>query len=216
MNTIKKILLHSAAVFCCLLLTGCNEYQPGKLRGTVYRNKDAGFRLETPEEFTVLEPEHYDELSAYTALKQQAEERNVTDVFVCEYAAKAADCEVVICSEPNTQNDTEPAFLNRICNRLRDEETEFEVRELDIVQCGDAEFKSAFIAAHAQGLSDAHAHSHGDSEAEQSEAHEDDVNRTHFRLYVKAADDGFVYMLISYPAGEAGETQRKMLLDSIR
>lgn len=212
MNTIKQWLLRTAAASCCLLLTGCNEYQPGKLRGTVYRNSDAGFHLETPEQFTVINSDSYDDLTAYTALKQQAEERSVTDVFVCEYAAKASDCEVVICSEPNTQNDTEAAFLNRICNRLRDEETDFEVRELDIVSCGNVEFKSAFIAAHAQGLPDAHTHSH----SEQPDTSTEDVNRTHYRLYVRAADNSFVYMLLSYPAGEAGESQRKMLLDSIR
>ena len=197
----------TAAVCCCLLLTGCG-YHAGKTKDNVYRNRAAGFYLETPEAFTVIGADDYNSLSFYAAANRQAEERDAAENFVCEYAAKASDCEVLICSEPNPGTDTPEAFLNRICNRLRNEETGFEVRSIEQITCGKTEFKSAHIAAHAES---AHHHHHSQSEETESEAED----TTQIRVYVTGAKDSFVYLFLTYPAGETGETQKQMLLDSI-
>lgn len=190
----------------CLLLTGCG-YHVGKTKHNVYRNRAAGFRLETPDAFTVIGAENYNSLSFYDAANQQAEERDAAENFVCEFAAKASDCEVLICSEPNPGTDTPEAFLNRICNRLRNEETGFEVRAIEKITCGKTEFKSAHIAAHAESLHHHHSHS------EETEPEAQDT--TQIRVYVTDAKDSFVYLFLTYPAGETGETQKQMLLDSI-
>lgn len=206
MNTIKIRRCCTAAVCCCLLLTGCG-YHAGKTKHNVYRNRAAGFRLETPDAFTVIGAENYDSLRFYAAANKQAEERDAAENFVCEYAAKASDCEVLICSEPNPGTDTPEAFLNRICNRLRNEETGFEVRAIEKITRGKTEFKSAHIAAHAES---AH-HHHSQSEETEPEAED----TTQIRVYVTDAKDSFVYLFLTYPAGETGETQKQMLLDSI-
>ena len=216
MNTIDYRLRCTAAALCCLLLTGCGGYHKGKTKGSVYRNSAAGFRLDTPDGFTVIPADSYEQLASYQTAKQQAAERDASDHFVCEYAAQGSDCEILICSEPNINNDTTEAFLIRICNRLRNEETGFEVRELDELSRGKAEFKTAHIAAHAQLL---HHHdgeeTHEESEADSSKSDGSEPDTTQMRLYVTAADENYVYLLITYPAGNAGETQKQMLLDSI-
>lgn len=215
MNITKIGLRCTAAALCCLLLTGCGGYHSGKTKGNVYRNSAAKFRLETPEDFSVIPKENYEQLISYQSAKQQAAERDAAADFVCEYAAKADDFEFLICSEPNTNQDTAEAFLIRICNKLRNEETGFEVRELDQFSRGKAEFKTAHIAAHAQLL-----HHHDGEEAEahdsaQADSAADEPDTTQMRLYVTATEDSFVYLLMTYPAGQDGETHKQMLLDSI-
>ena len=208
MNPIKRRFIGIS--FCGLLLTGCGGYHAGKMQDTVYKNRSASFRLETPDEFQITESSSYEQLRAYRELKEQADERGASDTFVCEYAAAASDCEAVIFSEPNTENDTSNAFLARLCNHIRNPETEFEVRKLEKCELAGSEWLTALIAAHAQGVHDEHEHAGKDANTET-----DDVDRTQLLLYVKAADDSFVYMLLCYPAGEAGEAQKQMLLDSI-
>ena len=218
MNIIKTGLRCTAAALCCLLLTGCGGYHTGKIKGNVYRNSAAKFRLETPDGFSVIPQSSYEQLDSYQTAKQQAAGRDAVDDFVCEYAAKADDFELLICSEPNTKQDTAEAFLIRICNKLRNEETGFEVRELDQFSRGKAEFKTAHIAAHAQLL-----HHHHDGEEAEEEAHAaapaesagEEPDTTQIRLYVTATEDSFVYLLMTYPAGTDGETHKQMLLDSI-
>lgn len=206
MNT-KNTFFRITALFCGLMLTGCGGYHTGKLKNTVYRNQDAAFRLETPESFAVTDSGSREKLRSYQELKAQADSRGASDTFVCEYTAAASDCDITIFSEPNTQNDTVTAFFNRICNHLRDEETGFEVRDIQQISFGKAEFNQALIAAHARSTDDADA---------QEETHSDDTtDRTQLCLYVTEASDSFVYMLLAYPAGDAGEAQKQMLLDSI-
>ena len=214
MSIIKFRRCIAAALSCCLLLTGCGGYHAGKLKKNVYCNRDAGFRLETPEAFTVTDAGSYDTLRFYEAAKKQAEERDAAEGFVCEYAAKASACEVLICSEPNTHSDSENAFLNRICNRLRNEETGFEVRGIEQLTRGKTEFKSAHIAAHAQQLHSHNLDAKSEEKASEPEKSEE-RDTTQIYVYVTDAGENMVYLFLTYPAGEPGESQKQMLLDSI-
>ena len=72
MNITKIGLRCTAAALCCLLLTGCGGYHSGKTTGNVYRNSAAKFRLDTPEDFSVIPKENYEQLISYQTAKQQA------------------------------------------------------------------------------------------------------------------------------------------------
>ena len=206
MNTTEKRRC-AAGMLCMLLLTGCGEYKPGTLRGNVYRNAKAGFIIETPEAFKITAEADYQAWDIYKDAVQQAEERDALEGFVCEYAAQSTGCELLICSEPNTCEDSETAFMARICNRLRDEESGFEVRDLRQPAYGGAAFKSATLAAHAHSLmpEQAHDHSHADEGG-----YADQVF-----ICVTEADDSFVYLLMEIHDRAGAEDQKQMLLDSI-
>lgn len=193
-----------------LLLTGCGEYKAGIIRDNVYRNTSAGFRIETPGAFTVTAEADYQAWHIYREAVRQAAERDAQAGFVCEYAAKASGCEIVICSEPNTYGDTATAFMARICNRLRDEESGFEIRDLQQPEYGGVPFKSATLAAHAHGL-------HHDDE---DESHAHDASQleraAQVFLCVTEADDSFVYLMMELHDADEAKEQKQMLLDSIR
>lgn len=201
MNIIKYLRAAAAACAVCLLLTGCGGYHAGTVRGTVYRNADAGFRIETPESFTVASEKDYTAWNVYEAAVRQASERGAEEGFRCEFAAKASECEMVVCSEPNANNDTNTAFLARICNRLRDEEKEIEIRRLEPVTYGGIEFMTASLFAHVHGI-----------KGHETEGR--DITQTY--IGVVPAEESFVYVMMKITGTDESIAQERLLLDSIR
>ena len=193
-----------------LLLTGCGGYKAGTIRGDVYRNAKAGFRFETPEVFTVTEEADYQAWHIYQEAVRQAEERNALEGFNCEYAACASACELLICSEPNTHEDTPTAFLARICNHLRDEASGFEIRDLREVTYGGVDFKSATLMAHAHSLMEEHHHTHDPEEAAETIGYSDQIT-----VCVTEAEDSIVYLLMQVHDREEAKQQKQAVLDSI-
>ena len=201
MNIINALKTAAAVSAACLLLTGCGGYHAGTVKGTSYRNADAGFRIETPDAFSVAAETDFTAWDVYREAVRQASERDALEGFRCEFAAKASECEMLVCSEPNTHADAETAFLARICNHLRDEENGVEMRMLENAVYGKTEFVTALLFAHAHGI-----------KGHETEGR--DITQTY--IGVAPAEDSFVYLIMRLSGSDESIAQKQMLLDSIQ